>query len=98
MTSTLADGVPGATGRLSASTSSAMHMSLAKRSTVSPGSLWPTSPSVEANVSSGRHAESVGDRRTMLGADCSLVDVTPSGAIVRRPAIRSAASCASVAG
>ena len=42
------EGVPSGTGSPRASTSSAMHKSVAKVSTGSPGSLWPARPSVQA--------------------------------------------------
>ena len=71
-------------------------MSLAKRSTAPPGSLWPTSPSVQVNWSmSGSPKASLITVR-LVWVSCSPIAVTETGAIASRPARCSPASRASL--
>ena len=64
-----ADTAPSVMIRFSASTSSTMHMSVAKVSTDPSGSLCPTSPSVDGELIDDRHTERGGDRRTGFGRE-----------------------------
>ena len=95
VTSTFADGTPGPTGRLPASTSSMMHMSLLNISTSPPGALEPISPSVEAKLlTTGAPKAAVISARAS-GSRVSLVEMITTGAMCRRPALCSAARRAS---
>src|SRR6266545_3763581 len=96
VTSTLADGTPAGTGRLSASTSSTMHMSVLNTSTLSPGALAPTSPSVEPKVSTTGAWKTSLIAARVSGSSVSPIAVTASGAMCRRPARCSAARRASI--
>ena len=98
VTRTLVDAAPSARGRFSASTSSTTHMSVAKVRTDPPGSPWPTSPSVEANMSITGTPNAAVSVIRVSAVSCSLVDVTDRGAIASRPSICSRASCASFVG
>ncbi len=89
--STFADGVPGGTGRFRSSTSSAMQPSQAKVITGSPGSLDPTSPSVDANVLATGARKALPMAAADGGSRVSLVEETPAGAIRSRPALCSLA-------
>ena len=97
VTSTLDEATPSGTGRPSSSVHSAMQVSLAKVSTVPPGSLWPTRPSVEANTSiTGTPKASVmAIRSAMLMASAN--EATERRFSFRRPSRCSRASSASLA-
>src|SRR6266508_3908465 len=86
VTSTLADGTPAGTGRLSASTSSTMHMSVLNTSTLSPGALAPTSPSVEPKVSTTGAWKTSLIAARVSGSSVSPIAVTAGGALFGRQA------------
>ena len=96
VTSTLADGTPAGTGLLSSSTSSARHMSAAKRSTDPPGSLWPTSPSVDTNESITGTANACSMMARSAAVSTSAFDTTDRGVMLSLPASCSRASSANL--
>ena len=71
-------------------------MSVAKLITDPPGSLWPTSPSVDTNesITGTTNARSMTARSAVVST--SAFDVTDLGAMASRPAICSRASSASL--
>ena len=75
-----------------------MHVSEAKVSTEPPGSLAPTNPSVEANWSTTGTPNPASIASRTSGVSGSLVELTASGEISRRPAARSRASSANLPG
>jgi len=79
VTSTLDEASPSGTGRPSSSVHAAMHVSPAKVSTVPPGSLWPTRPSVETNRSITGTPKALVTAARSAGLIASDIEVTSAG-------------------